>query len=250
MKPQALVTGGSRGIGRAICKELAAQGFDVAFTYKSNSELAHSLEQEVSQSAKPGTTGSKIKGYCIDLSNTDSIEKGIEAIVSDFSQIEVVVNNAGIAADGLALRFKAEDFDKLFATNVRGAFLITQALLRPMMKLRRGSIIFISSVIGQMGNTGQAGYAATKSALFGLTKSLAREFGSRSIRVNAVAPGFIKTDMTESLPAENKEGILAQIPLGRLGEPEDVARVVAFLASPASQYITGEVLAVNGGLYM
>ena len=145
---------------------------------------------------------------------------------------------------------RAEDFDRLMDTNVRGAFLTTQAVLRPMMKLRRGSIVFISSVIGQMGNAGQAPYSAAKAALLGMAKSLAKEVGSRGIRVNAVTPGFITTDMTSALPAQNKQSILAQIPLGTFGDPEDVARVVAFLASPASKYVTGQVLAVNGGLYM
>lgn len=245
--PQALVTGGTRGIGRAVCLELAAQGFDVAFTYRSNADLAKSLENELQAR---GAKSTKHKGYLLDISESGPLENGLALISRDFPNIEVLVNNAGISIDGLAMRFKLEDFDRLINTNVRGAFLTTQAMLRPMMKARRGSIIFISSVIGEMGNAGQTAYSATKAALLGMTKSLAKEVGSRGIRVNAITPGFIGTDMTSTLPEQSKQSILAQIPLGTLGEPEDVARAVIFLASPASKYITGQVLAVNGGLYM
>lgn len=244
MRSQALVTGGTRGIGRAVCIELAAQGLDVAFTYLSNETMARELEKELEGK------GAKARGYRVDLSDVAALEKGLEQVLAEFPAIEVLVNNAGISIDGLAMRFKAEDFDRIMNTNVRGAFLTTQALLRPMMKARKGSIVFLSSVIGQMGNAGQAPYAATKAALLGMTKSLARELGSRGIRVNAVAPGFIETNMTSALPAQSKESIFAQIPLGCFGAPEDVARTVAFLAGPASRYITGQVLAVNGGLYM
>ena len=243
-RAQALITGGTRGIGRAICLELGSLGFDVAFTYRSNAEMARTLEQELA------VLGAKSKGFAVDSADLASLEAGLALITTDFPQIEVLVNNAGISIDGLAMRFKAEDFDRLMDTNVRGAFLTSQAVLRPMMKARRGSIIFISSVIGQMGNAGQTAYSTSKAALLGMTKSLAREVGSRGIRVNAITPGFIKTDMTSALPEQNKEGILAQIPLGTLGDPEDIAKAVAFLASPASKYVTGQVLAVNGGLYM
>ncbi len=244
-RPQALVTGGTRGIGRAVCLELASQGYDVAFTYRSNAEMAKTLEQELQARGSQ-----QAKGYAIDIADVASLDAGLTQVTADFKQIEVLVNNAGISIDGLAMRFKAEDFDRLMDTNVRGAFLTSQAVLRPMMKARRGSIIFISSVIGQMGNAGQTAYSASKAALLGMTKSLAREVGSRGIRVNAITPGFIQTDMTSALPEQNKEGILAQIPLGTLGDPEDIAKAVVFLASPASKYVTGQVLAVNGGLYM
>ena len=244
MRPQALVTGGSRGIGRAICLELASSGYDVAFTYRSNSEMAHSLEKELSGK------GARAKGYAVDMADPAALEATLETILKDFPQPEVLVNNAGISIDGLAMRFKLDDFNQLVNTNVRGAFITAQAVMRPMMKARKGSIIFLSSVIGQMGNAGQAAYSTTKAALLGMTMSLAKELGSRGIRVNAVAPGFINTDMTSALPAQNKESILAQIPLGALGEAEDVAKAVAFLASPSSRYVTGQVLAVNGGLYM
>lgn len=241
---QALVTGGSRGIGRSVCLELATQGYDVAFTYRSNAEMARSLEQELSG------RGARSQGYAVDMADATTLQATLETVLADFPQIEVLVNNAGISIDGLAMRFKASDFDTLMNTNVRGAFLASQAVMRPMMKARRGSIIFLSSVIGQMGNGGQAPYAATKAALLGMTKSLAKELGSRGIRVNAVAPGFIQTDMTSALPAQSKESILAQIPLGQFGQADDVAKAVAFLASPGSKYITGQILAVNGGMYM
>ncbi|MEW6058290.1 MAG: 3-oxoacyl-[acyl-carrier-protein] reductase [Bdellovibrionota bacterium] len=243
-RPQALVTGGSRGIGRAICLELARSGYDVAFTYRSNEAMAASLVNEITQ------TGAMAKSYAVDVANTEELQSNLEKVLGDFPHLEVLVNNAGITIDGLALRYKLEDFDKLINTNLRGAYITTQAVLRPLMKARKGSIIFISSLSGEMGNPGQTVYSATKAALIGLTKSLAKEIGSRGIRVNCVTPGFIKTDMTSALPAENKEGIVAQIPLGAFGEPEDIAKVVAFLASPSSKYMTGQVLAVNGGLYM
>lgn len=242
MKPQALVTGGSRGIGRAICTELAEHGFDVAFTYYKNEQLARNLESELT------AKGYRAKAYCMELSSPESIEQNMDKILADFPQLEVLVNNAAMTIDGLTMRYKLEDFNQLMNTNLRGSFLVTQAVLRPMIKSRRGSIIFMSSVAGQMGNAGQVVYSATKAALLGMTKSLAKELGSRGIRVNAVAPGFIKTDMTESLPAQTKQSILGQIPLGSFGEPVDVAKAVLFLVS--SKYITGEVIAINGGLYM
>ncbi len=243
-RPQAIVTGASRGIGRAIALELATQGFDVAFTYRSSEAQAREMEKELE------AKGARAKAYGVDMADAPALQSAMEKILADFPAVELLVNNAGISIDGLAARFKTEDFDSLMNTNVRAGFIASQAVMRPMMKARRGSIVFISSVIGLMGNGGQAPYSTTKAALFGMTKSLARELGSRNIRVNAVAPGYIKTDMTESLPQASKEGILSGIPLGYLGEPEDVARVVAFLASPASRYITGQILSVNGGLYM
>lgn len=243
-RPQALVTGGTRGIGRACCLELGKQGFDIAFTYRSSNEHAKSLIAELHD------LGAKAQGYAVDMGDTASFQATLEKILSDFPSIEVLVNNAGISIDGLLMRFKVDDLNTLLNTNVRAPFLASQAVTRPMMKARKGSIIFISSVIGQMGNAGQAPYSATKAALLGFTKSLAKELGSRSIRVNAITPGFIKTDMTESLPAANKEAILSQVPLGCFGDTEDIAKAVAFLASPAAKYITGQVIAVNGGLYV
>ena len=242
-RPQAIITGGTRGIGKAICLELAST-HDIAFTYVSSSGAAEELVKELS------AKGARAKAYKADMADAPALEKAFEEILKDFPTPAVLVNNAGISLDGLSMRFKAEDFDKLYNTNVRGAFIASQAVMRPMMKARSGSIIFISSVIGQMGNTGQAAYATSKAALFGMMKSLAKEIGSRGITVNAIAPGFIKTDMTDKMPEAAKAALLGQIPLGTLGEPSDVARSVAFLAGPASRYITGQILAVNGGLYM
>ena len=239
-----LVTGGARGIGRAICLEFAKRGHNIAFTYRSNTEMAASLISEIE------ALGSSAKGYAVDSADATKLNATLENIVKDFPNIEVLVNNAGISIDGLAMRFKVEDFDLLMNTNVRAAYLTAQAVLRPMMKARRGNIIFVSSVIGQMGNAGQSAYASSKAALLGMTKSLAKEVGSRNIRVNAVTPGFIATDMTSALPEQSKQSIVAQTALGCLGTADDVAQAVAFLASPAAKFITGQVLAVNGGLFM
>lgn len=241
---QALVTGGTRGIGRAICLELAANGFDVAFTYRSSQEHAQSLEKEIA------AKGQKAKGYAVEMADLAQLQSTLDLIQKDFSNIEALVNNAGISIDGLSMRVKPEEFQQLFDTNVRAAYFVTQSLMRPMMKARKGSIVFISSVIGEMGNPGQSVYAGTKAALFGFTKSLSKELGSRGIRVNAVTPGFIATDMTDRLPQQTKDAILAQIPLGSFGEAADVAKTVAFLTSSASKYITGQIIAVNGGLYV
>jgi 3-oxoacyl-[acyl-carrier protein] reductase len=243
MRTCALVTGGTRGIGRAICLELA-KDHDIAFTYRSNAEMAKSLEDELK------ALGAKSKGYQVDMADAAALSKALEQVIAENPNITALVNNAGISIDGLMMRFKLEDYDALMNTNVRGAFISTQAVLRPMMKAKGGSIIFVSSASGEMGIAGQTAYSSTKAALFGMTKSLAKEVGSRGIRVNSVTPGFIQTDMTESLPAQYKDSILTQIPLGKFGEAKDIAQAVAFLASPASKYITGQILAVNGGLYM
>lgn len=242
--PSALITGGSRGIGKSICEELASKGYNIAFTYRSQEQKAKELESTLK------SKGVNAKAYCVDMSDESALKNTLDKITEEFSDIEVLVNNAGISIDGLSMRFKTEDFDKLMDTNIRAAFITTQACVRPLMKAKKGSIIFISSVIGQMGNQGQVAYSTTKAALFGMMKSFAKELGSRNIRVNAVAPGFIKTDMTESLPQAAQEGILSGIPLGYLGEPNDVAKLVSFLASSDSRYITGQIIGINGGLYM
>ncbi len=244
MRPQALVTGGSRGIGKAICEELVARGYDIAFTYRTNEDSARAFKAELS------SKGAKVEAYQLDLGDTSQIETVVEKIQTDFPQIETLISNAGMTIDGITMRFKLEDFEKIINTNLKGAFFITQLFLRPMMKAKKGSIVFISSVAGQMGNAGQAAYSTTKAGLLGLTKSLAKEVGSRNVRVNAVTPGFIKTDMTSALPEQYKQSIVSQIPLGCFGEPEDIAKIVAFLASSDSKYVTGQVLSVNGGLYM
>ena len=239
----AVVTGGSRGIGKAVCLILAKQGYDISFTYNSNHALAEGLVAELK------ALGSNAKAYSIDFSDKNCSEQ-IEKLTEASSRIDLLVNNAAISIDGLMMRFKSNDLDALLNTNLRSSYIMAQSILRPMMKAKQGSIIFMSSVIGQNGNAGQTAYATTKAGLIGLTKSLAKEVASRNIRVNAIAPGFIQTDMTSSLPEANKQSILAQIPLGRFGTVDDIAQMVSFLASPDSSYITGQVFAVNGGLYM
>jgi 3-oxoacyl-[acyl-carrier protein] reductase len=243
-KHQALVTGGTRGIGRAICLELALRGYEIAFTYRSNAQLADSLCQELAQ------TGTRAQAFEMDLGNESSIETAMADIHTQFPKLNLLVNNAAISIDGLMLRFASKDLDALLSTNLKGSFLVTQSALRPMLKNRDGNVIFISSVIGEMGNAGQVAYSATKAALLGMTKSLAQEVAARKVRVNAITPGFIQTDMTSTLPEATKQSILSQIPLATLGEPQDIAKAVAFLASSDSKYITGQILAVNGGLYM
>lgn len=244
-RPQAIITGGSRGIGRACCLQLAQNGFDIAFTYRTETPQLHSLIEELRANG-----AQQVKGYISDFSQSETIDAVFEKILQDFPNPEVFVSNTGISLDGLVLRFKPEDYDRLFETNLKSAFFATQSVLRPMMKQRKGSIIYIGSVIGEKGNTGQAVYAMTKAALSGLMKSLAQEVGSRGIRVNLISPGFIETDMTSGLPEQYKEDILNRIPLARLGTAHDVAHAVSFLSSSSSQYITGQVLSVNGGLYM
>jgi 3-oxoacyl-[acyl-carrier protein] reductase len=244
LRPQALVTGGTRGIGRAVVLRLAQDGYDVAFTYRQNPEQAQSLIDELR------SLGAKGQAYQVDMTNTSKLKETLEQILKDFTKIEAFVSNAGVAIDGLTMRFSEEDWDRTIDTNTKAAFICAQALSRPMMKARKGSMIFISSVIGQRGNSGQVAYATSKSALFGMAKSLAQELGSRNIRANVVAPGFIKTDMTEGLPDATKASILSQIPLGSFGDVSDVANAVAFLASEHSRYITGQIIGVNGGMYM
>ena len=242
----ALITGGTRGIGRAICLALAAQGYSVAFTYRTGQIEAASLLQELAGLCPAGRHSS----YAVDMADAVALRATLEKILEENAFPTVFVSNAGINIDGLALRYKTEDWDRTFHTNTRAAFLGAQAVLRPMMKARKGSIIFISSVIGQTGNAGQTAYAASKAALIGMAKSLAKEVGSRGVRVNVVAPGFIDTKMTESLPEATKQSILGQTALNTFGTPEDIAHAVTFLAGPGASYITGQVLGVNGGLFV
>ena len=244
MRSVAFVTGGTRGIGRAVCLKLAEDGFDIRFTYRTDPVAAEALVQELH------ARGADARGIQVDMADATALVAALEKITVESPGIEVFVSNAGVSKDGLALRYSQADWDVTMNTNLRAAFLCAQALLRPMMKARKGSMVFISSVIGQTGNGGQVAYSASKGAINAMVKSLAKEVGSRNIRVNAIAPGFIKTDMTEALPTATKEAILAQIPLGTFGDPADVAETVAFLASPRSRYITGQVLGVNGGMYM
>ena len=237
-----VVTGGSRGIGAGIAKYVAQQGARVALTYSSSQTQAEEICSQL-----PG------EGHlclALNVSDSSSVEKCFQQILTTFEGLDGLVNNAGINRDQLIMRMKDEDFDAVISTNLRGAFLCTRAVMRPLLKARGGSIVNISSVVGQMGNPGQSNYSASKSGLEGFTRSVALEVASRGIRVNAVAPGFIVTDMTENLEPKQKEAIQSKIPLQKLGSVEDVAAAVSFLLSDMSVYITGQVIQVNGGLYM
>jgi len=236
----ALVTGASRGIGAAIAGSLAAAGATVVGTATSDSGA-----EQIS-----GTLGTSGRGAVLDVSSDDSVQALISDIQANEGPPTIVVNNAGITKDNLVLRMKAEEWDSVLSTNLSGVFRVCKATLRGMMKARGGRIINIASVIGLMGNPGQANYAAAKAGIIGFSKSLAREVGSRNITVNVVAPGFIDTDMTRVLAEEQRAAMLGQVPLGRLGAAEDIANAVAFLASDAAAYVTGETLHVNGGMLM
>lgn len=238
----ALITGASRGIGRGIALVLAQNGANVAFTYLSSPDKALELEKELQG------MGVKAKGYKSDASEFSAADLLITNIIADFGSLEVVVNNAGITRDNLLMRMSEEQFDEVIRTNLKSAFNITKACQRPMLKARKGSIINISSVVGVKGNAGQANYAASKAGMIGFTKSVALELGSRNIRCNAIAPGFIETEMTAALAPEMVQQWREQIPLKRGGTPEDVAQAVVFLASDMSSYITGQVLNVDGGM--
>ena len=239
----ALVTGASQGIGRACALELARAGATVALA-------ARNVEKLDAVAAEIVSEGGTAKAYTLDVSSEESIKAAAKAVLADHGAVHILVNNAGITKDGLALRMRLADFDDVLRTNLTGAFLLTQAVISSMMKARWGRVINITSVVGETGAAGQANYAASKAGLIGLTKSLAREFASRGITVNAVAPGFIQTAMTHSLTEDQKTGILTQIPLARYGTDADIAAAVAYLASDAAGYITGHTLDVNGGLYM
>ena len=237
----ALVTGASRGIGAAIADELAAQGATVVGTATSEAG-ANAIGERLA--------GQGGLGRMLDVADPASVDALIDGIASDIGPVSILVNNAGITRDNLLMRMKDEDWQAILDTNLTSVYRTSKAVMRAMMKARRGRIINIASVIGVTGNAGQANYAAAKAGIIGFRKSMAREIGSRGITVNVVAPGFIDTDMTRSLPEDAKKGMLDQIALGRLGEPADIARAVAFLAGPSAAYITGETLHVNGGMYM
>ncbi len=239
----ALVTGASQGIGRACALELARAGATVAAAARTEEKIA----AVVKEIATAGVTGA---GFKLDVANEDEVKATVKAVVGQFGKLDILVNNAGITRDQLAMRMKRADWDAVLATNLTGAFLCIQAAVGPMLKQRWGRIINVSSVFGQMGQPGQANYAAAKAGLIGLTMAMARELASRSITVNAVAPGFIETAMTEGLSAEFKAEALKMIPLGRVGSDLDVAHAVRFLASEEAGYITGHVLNVNGGMLM
>ena len=239
----ALVTGASRGIGRAIALELARQGAIVLGTATSEAG-AQSIGEALSQAGARGA------GRVLDVRDPARCDALVASAQKEFGDILVLVNNAGIVRDNLALRMKDAEWDEVIETNMRPAFRLARAVMRGMMKARWGRIINITSVVGASGNAGQANYAAAKAGVAGMTRSLARELGSRNITVNCVAPGFIDTDMTRALSEEQRNALVGQIPLGRLGKPEDIAAAVAFLASPAGDYVTGTVLHVNGGMFM
>ncbi|MFM1744395.1 MAG: hypothetical protein RLZZ630_332, partial [Bacteroidota bacterium] len=238
----ALVTGASRGIGRGIALELAKHGANVAFTYLSSPDKATLLEKELLD------LGVKAKGYQSDASDFKAADELITQVLADFGSLEVVVNNAGITRDNLLMRMTEENFDEVIRTNLKSTFNITKACQKPMLKQRNGSIINITSVVGVKGNAGQANYAASKAGMIGFTKSIALELGSRNIRCNAIAPGFIETEMTAVLDPNTVQQWRDQIPLKRGGTAEDVANSVVFLASDLASYITGQVLHVNGGM--
>ncbi len=239
-----IITGASRGIGKAIAEECVAQGAKVAFTYLSSDEKAKALELEL------GKNGGIAKGFRSDASKFDDAQALIDAVVEEFGTVDVLVNNAGITRDTLLMRMTEEQWDEVMNTNLKSAFNLTKAVQRPMLKARKGSIINMSSVVGVSGNAGQSNYAASKAGLIGFTKSVAQELGSRNIRCNAIAPGFIETEMTDALDPKIVEEWRASIPLKRGGTPKDVADLTVFLASDMSAYITGQTIHVCGGMLM
>ncbi|MCO6490177.1 MAG: 3-oxoacyl-[acyl-carrier-protein] reductase [Phaeodactylibacter sp.] len=238
----ALVTGGSRGIGAAITRRFAEQGADVAFTYRSSAEQANAVAARLSD------LGVRAKAYQSDASSYQAAEELANAVLEEFGKVDILVNNAGITRDNLMLRLTEEMWDEVMQNNLKSIFNLTKHLLRPMMKNRGGSIINMSSIVGITGNAGQANYAASKAGIIGFTKSVAKEMGSRGIRCNAIAPGFIETDMTDALDEKVKEGYLSNIPMKRLGKAEEVADACVFLGSDLSTYVSGQVLSVCGAL--
>ena len=237
----ALVTGASRGIGRAIAAQLAAQGALVVAAARGGN-AADTV-------AAIAAAGGRAQALALDVTDAEAAVAAVQGVVAEHGRLDILVSNAGITRDQLMLRMKRSDWDEVLATNLTAAFVLCQAAMKPMIKQRSGRIVAISSVVGQMGNAGQANYAASKAGLIGFCKSLAREVGSRHVTVNVVAPGFVETDMTKVVAEETQKQWAAQIPLGRLGTPDDIASAVCFLASDEASYITGQVLAVNGGMY-
>lgn len=240
----AIVTGGSRGLGRAAAEALAAQGAHVVITYVKGADEAAKVVEGIA------ARGGKAEAVGFDVADMKATEEAIAAAAKRLGRLDILVANAGIAIDNLVLRAKEEEIDRVFAVNVKGAIASARAAIKVMMRAKAGRVVFLSSVVGEMGNAGQAIYAASKSALIGLTKTLAREYASRSITVNAVAPGFIETDMTTSIAGEMKEKLLQTIPLGRTGRAEEVAAAIVFLCSDEAAYVTGQTLRVNGGMYV
>jgi 3-oxoacyl-[acyl-carrier protein] reductase len=242
-KKIALVTGGSRGIGRAIALRLASEGCHVVVNYTKNEPAA----REVADAIEKSGGSASVSGF--DVSDFDTVQKKVEEIIAEYGGIHILVNNAGITHDTLLMRMNKEDWDRVITTNLTGVFNCTKAVTRTMIKQRSGRIVNITSVVGEMGNSGQTNYAASKAGIIGFTKAAAREMAPRSVTVNAISPGFIETDITNELPEEIRKQYIDKIPMGRFGRPEDIAGVVAFLTSDEASYITGEVIRVNGGIY-
>ena len=240
----AVVTGGTRGIGLAIAQRMAADGFDLLVSYRGDDAAAEQAKTLL------GESKGRVEIMAADVSTADGAGALIEAAMSQFGQIDALINNAGITRDTLVMRMTEEDWDAVLSTNLKGAFLCAKAAIRPMLRARTGRIVNMTSVVGIVGNAGQVNYASAKAGLIGLTKSLAKEVGSRGITVNAVAPGFIETRLTDVLPRELKDNLLKNTPLGRFGTPDDIAGAVAFLVSKDAAFITGHVLTVDGGLFM
>ncbi len=239
-----LVTGGSRGIGRSIALAMAEEGAIVAFTFKSAQEAAENVRREIE------SRGRKALAIQSDAKDINGAQQVVDRVLKEFQRIDVLVNNAGITKDTLLMRMSEQDWDDVLDTNLKSAFNFSKAACRPMMSQREGKIINISSISGIVGNAGQVNYASAKAGMLGMTKSLAKELASRNIQVNAVAPGFVDTDMTEKLTPQQREALMNMIPMKRTAKPEEIANVVVFLASPASSYMTGQVLCVDGGIVM
>ncbi|MFL0581444.1 3-oxoacyl-[acyl-carrier-protein] reductase [Solibacillus silvestris] len=240
----AVVTGASRGIGRAIALQLASEGAKVVVNYSGSEQKAQEVVDEIK------ANGGEAIAVQANVADTDSVQNLMKTALDTYGSIDILVNNAGITRDNLLMRMKDDEWDDVINTNLKGVFLCTKAVTRQMMKQRAGRIINISSIVGVAGNAGQANYVAAKAGVIGLTKTTAQELASRNILVNAIAPGFITTEMTEGLPEDLKEGMLKQIPLAKLGQPEDIAKAVVFFASDSSNYITGQTLQIDGGMVM
>lgn len=240
----AVVTGGGRGIGRAIAVELANQGAQVAISYRSNDASAEEAAEEVR------AAGARCEVFKGDVAEPDDVKALFEGVNESFGRVDVLVNNAGVTRDNIMMRMKEDEFDEVLRTNLKGTYLCTRAALRPMVRARWGRIVNISSVVGLVGNAGQANYAASKAGIIGFTKSVAREVAQRGITANVVAPGYVETELTGSLSEGIKDQIRAQVPMSRFGEPEEIAGVVAFLAGEGAGYVTGQTLAVDGGMTM